>query len=126
VVIPNGDLLNQHVVNWTQGNTLRRGDITVGVAYGTDLVKVKELLSGILNTHDKILKFPPPAVLTMAFGSNSIDFQVFFWLGHTRDLGMAKSDVINAIHLAFKENGIEIPFPQQDLHIRSLPEKEGW
>lgn len=125
VVIPNGDLLNQHVVNWTQGNTLRRGDITVGVAYGTDLVKVKELLTGILSRHEKILKFPPPAVLTTAFGSNSIDFQVFFWLGHTRDLGMAKSEVINAIHLAFKENGIEIPFPQQDLHIRSLPEKEG-
>ncbi|WP_276485903.1 mechanosensitive ion channel family protein [Paraflavitalea pollutisoli] len=117
VVIPNGDLLNQHVVNWTQGNTLRRGDLTVGVGYGTDLGKAQEILQHILQSHEKILKFPAPAVLNTSFNSSAIDFQLFFWLGHPRDLGQTKSDVINAIQQSFKDAGIDIPYPHQDLHI---------
>ncbi len=94
------------MVNWTQGNTLRRGDITVGVAYGSDLVKVKELLNGILSTHDKILKFTTCGT-HHGFWQQLDELPDFFWLGHTRDLGMAKSDVINAIHLAFKKMALK-------------------
>ena len=120
VVMPNGDLLNAHLVNWTLGGNRRRVEIIVGVAYGTDLESTKKLLSDLLNNEERILKFPAPVVLVKEFNTSSIDMQLFFWVRNINELTAVRSDINSAIDISFKKNGIEIPFPQQDLYIRSF------
>jgi small-conductance mechanosensitive channel len=120
VVIPNGDLLNQHLVNWTLANISRRIEILVGVAYGTDLKKVKEILKNLVTNDERILQSPTPDVLIKEFANSAINVQVFFWVRNVREGLAVKSDVISAIDIAFKENNIVIPFPQQDVHIHSF------
>jgi len=119
VVIPNGDLLNQHLVNGTLANKSRRIEILVGVAYGTDLNNAKKILKTLVTKDERILESPTPDVLIKEFANSSINIQVFFWVRNVRESLSVKSDVISAIDVAFKENNIEIPFPQQDVHIRS-------
>jgi len=119
VIIPNGDLLNAHLINWTMGNPRRRIDIIVGVSYGTDLQLAKQIVTDLLSTDERIYKFPAPAVLVIGFNNSSIDLKVLFWVRHIREMWALKSDIITAIDVAFKANGIVIPFPQHDLHIRS-------
>ena len=122
VIIPNGDLLNAHLVNWTLGNSLRRGDLLIGIAFGTDLEKARKVLEELMAADKRILRYPPPLVLFQQFSSSSIDVKLFFWSKLIDELGGIKSDLIAAIDQAFKENGIEIPYPQQELHIRNVDE----
>lgn len=117
VIIPNGDLLNQNLTNWTLGSTKRRIEIKLGVAYGTDLQKTKEILSEILSENETILNIPAPMIWVVNFGDNSIDFSIKFWVPHFGVGNDVLSDVIIAIDQKFKENNIEIPFPQRDIHI---------
>lgn len=119
VIIPNGDLLNQHLVNWTLGSSKSRFTIKLGVAYGTDLEKTKHLLMELMEKNPKILFFPQPIVLITEFNDSSIDIDIKFWVPDF-NIGLdVKSDLILAIDSIFKENGIVIPFPQQDIHIKS-------
>lgn len=123
VVIPNGDLMNQHLTNWTMGNNRKRFEIPVGVAYGTDLAFTQHLLMQLMLSDDRIMKNPEPIVLLTQFNNSSIDFVVKFWVHHY-DMGLdMKSDLIIAINNAFKENNIEIPFPQNDIHIKTTSEE---
>jgi len=127
VIIPNGDLLNQHLVNWTMGSSRRRYEIQIGVAYGTDLNRTKLLLMEILHEHKQILKNPEPIVLATNFGESSIDFVVKYWVSHFNFGLDVKSDLILSIDNIFKENNIVIPFPQRDIHIQSefqIPKEE--
>lgn len=117
VIIPNGDLLNQHLINWTMGNTKRRFEISVGVAYGTDLDKTKQLLLELMINDDRILKYPEPFVWVMTFNNSSIDFVMKFWVAHFSIGYDMRSDLILAINKLFKEHNIVIPFPQQDIHF---------
>jgi small-conductance mechanosensitive channel len=119
VIIPNGDLLNQHLVNWTMGSSRRRYEIQIGVAYGTDLNRTKLLLMEILHKHKQILKNPEPIVLATNFGDSSIDFVVKYWVSHFNFGLDVKSDLILSIDNIFKENNIVIPFPQRDIHLHS-------
>jgi len=125
VIIPNGDLLNQHLINWTLGSSRRRFDILLGVAYGTDLHKTRQLLLDLMHKDHRILKDPEPIVLANEFNSSSVDLNLKFWVGHFSIGFEVKSDLILAIDVLFKEHGIEIPFPQQDVHIRSEKEIPG-
>lgn len=118
VVIPNGDLLNIHLVNWSNGKGKRRVELLVGVAYGTDLEKTKDILLEIMKQNKLVLSVPPPMVLAQDFKDSCIEIRCNFWVGHFMEGPYAKSDIIRSIVLAFKENGIEIPFPQRDLHIK--------
>ncbi|CAM2752433.1 Mechanosensitive ion channel [Flavobacterium succinicans] len=118
VIIPNGDLLSQHLVNWTMGSNRRRFEIDLGVAYGSDLNEVKTILIEILMQHELVLKNPAPMVWVTKFNDSSIDFAVKYWVPHFNFGNDVRNDLIIAIDVAFKANGIEIPFPQQDLHIR--------
>jgi potassium efflux system protein len=122
VIIPNGDLLNAHLVNWSLGNRMRRGDLLIGIAFGTDLEKARKILEQIMAADKRILRYPPSFVLFQQFNSSSIDVKLFFWSVLIDELGSIKSDLIAAIDQAFKENGIEIPYPQQELHIRNVDE----
>jgi len=119
VIIPNGDLLNQHLVNWTLGNSRRRYTLLLGVAYGTDLEQTRQLLLDLMTKDHRILKNPAPIVLANEFNSSSIDLTLKFWVPHFSIGFDVKSDLIVAIDEIFREHHIRIPFPQQDVHIRT-------
>lgn len=124
VVIPNGDLLNQHLTNWTLGNSNARFEIIVGVAYGTNLKDVHGMIIDLLYTHEGILKYPQPLVVFKEFGNSSIDMSIKFWVGDYTKGIIVKSELIIAIDKLFKEKNIVIPFPQQDVYVKALPGKD--
>ncbi len=123
VIVPNGELISGRVINWTLSNQQRRIDINVGVAYGTDPHKVIELLTNVANQNDKILASKPPKVIFSAFGPSSLDFQVRVWTDHSDEWVQIKSELALAVHDALYEAGIELPFPQTDIHLRSIPKE---
>jgi small-conductance mechanosensitive channel len=117
VIIPNGDLLNQHLVNWTMGSNKRRYEMELGVAYGSDLKVVKTILETVLMEHQLVLKYPTPMVWYTKFNDSSIDFVIKYWVSHYNFGNDIRNDLIIAIDLAFKANNIEIPFSQQVVHL---------
>ena len=119
VVVPNSKFLESNVVNWVHGgDMLLRSKVVVGVAYGTDTELVKNCLLKVMDSHPDIKKDPAPIVRFAEFGDSSLNFELYFW-AHILDRWMAISDLNFAIDRIFRENNIEIPFPQRDLHIRS-------
>jgi len=120
VIIPNGDLLNQHMTNWTMGSAKRRYEINIGVAYGSDLKLTKSLIEEVLSQHALVLKNPAPMVWFTLFNESSIDFSIKYWVPHFNYGNDVKSDLIIAIDEIFKANNIVIPFPQQDIHIQNM------
>lgn len=120
VIIPNGDLLSQHLVNWTLSSNNRRVEVIIGVKYGSDLLYVKTLLEQIVNNKEGILKLPEPNILLHEFGGSSINFRILFWTGDISDWLNLKSEVMGEIDLAFKKHGIEIPYPQHDVYIKEF------
>lgn len=121
VVVPNGDLLNLHLVNRSRGAGKHRVELLVGVAYGTDLEKTKDLLMDIMMQNRLVLTVPSPMVLAQDFKDSCIEFRCNFWVGNFMEGAYAKSEIIRAIVIAFKENDIIIPYPQRDLHIKEKP-----
>ena len=119
VVVPNGNLISNEMINWTLSDHRRRQEIIVGVAYGTDTKKVLEILNEVVPEQENVLKNPPPLIIFIGFGESSLDFRVLFWTHFDNGLG-TKSRVGTAIDEAFKKSGVEIPFPQRDLHLRSV------
>ncbi|WP_165499791.1 mechanosensitive ion channel family protein [Pedobacter frigidisoli] len=124
LVMPNGDLLNSHLMNWTLAGNKKRASIVVGVAYNTDLEKCRQVLKDILDAEERILKSPPPIVQFEQFGTSSIDLKIYFWTKHMSENNATKSDLVISITNAFKEKNIIIPFPQQDIHILSPEENK--
>ncbi len=121
VVVPNGNLISNEMINWTLSDKRRRQEIIVGVAYGTDINKVLEILNNLVPEHENVLKNPPPLIIFLGFGESSLDFRVLFWTHF--EVGLTTKSAIGvAIDEAFKKEGIEIPFPQRDLHLRSISE----
>lgn len=123
IIVPNGDLLSQHLVNWTLSNNNRRVELLVGVAYGTDLKKVLKLLLDLIMKREDVMKEPEPMVLIHNFGDNSVDFRVLFWVADISKWLELKSRVMSDIYEAFYDGGIEIPFPQRDVHLYYPQEK---
>jgi potassium efflux system protein len=122
VVMPNGDLLNAHLINWSLGGNRKRTSIMIGVAYDSDLEKCRQILISILDGDQRINKNPGPVVQFEQFSNSAIDLRIYFWTKHIADIPATRSDLIVAIADAFKTNGIVIPFPQQDVYIHT-PEK---
>jgi small-conductance mechanosensitive channel len=118
VIVPNGDLLSGQVTNWTLSDVNRRLDIDIGVAYGTDPRRVIELLKGVAEGNDRVLKDPEPAVIFMGFGDSALNFQLRAWTD-SETWFLLKSDLTVLVHDAIVEAGIVIPFPQRDLHIKT-------
>ncbi|RZL34672.1 MAG: mechanosensitive ion channel, partial [Pedobacter sp.] len=117
VVIPNGDLLNAHLVNWTLAGNRKQISISFSVAHGTDLANVKSLLSALLDEDERILKNPNPSVVFQDFSVNGIEVKLFFWIRDLKEGGSIKSDIINDIDAIFKTHKIVIPLPQQVVHF---------
>lgn len=117
VVIPNGELLNQNLTNWTLGSSSRRSEIRLGVAYGTDLELTKKLLFEILKKNKNVLMKPLPVIWFTKFGDSSIDLVLKYWISHFDFDNDTRSELIIAIDKTLKENNIVIPFSQHDIHI---------
>jgi small-conductance mechanosensitive channel len=122
VIVPNSDLISGQVTNWVLGNTWGRICVPIGVAYGSDTAKVKAILLDIAQNNEDVIKgnpqLPDPYVLFLTFGDSSLNFELRATI---RDVDRRKrviSDINFAIDAAFREQGIEIPFPQRDINFR--------
>ena len=120
VIVPNGQLISNEVINWTLSDQKRRIEIIVGVTYNSDPPMVRDLLNQILVNHPDVLMEPLPAVFFNGFGESSLDFVLLFWIGDYNNGRRIKSEVLFSIFEMLKANNIEIPFPQRDLHLRSV------
>ena len=105
--------------NWTENGTETRESVTVGVAYGSDVALVKQILLDTTKNLDKILKIPEPKVLFTDFADSSLNFKLVFTLNDSFETRFVQSDLRFAIEKSFREHNITIPFPQRDVHMYS-------
>jgi small-conductance mechanosensitive channel len=124
VVVPNNNLVSNDLINWTLSNNIKRVEILVGTTYDSDPNSVLEILKQCALDYAETITDPPPMALFSDFGDSSLNFRLRFWVHFEMGL-QAKSDVSIAIYNKFKEHGIEIPFPQQDVYIKDRTKKEG-
>ncbi len=117
VVVPNGNLISNQLVNWTLSDNQRRVEVKVGAAYGSDPNVILELLKKAALDHEDVLKDPEPRALFEEFGDSSLNFRLLFWVHFELGIGV-KSDITVGIYNIFAENNIQIPFPQVDLHVK--------
>jgi small-conductance mechanosensitive channel len=121
VLVPNSAMLEQTVVNWTLVDKDIRTTLRVGVAYGSPVRKVADLIRQAVDEQPAVLQEPEPAVIFEDFGDSSLVFDVYFWsdVGGERMLRKIRSEIRFRLTELFAENGIEIPFPQRDVHIKN-------
>jgi len=120
VIVPNANLITEPVVNWTLSDRRRRLDLEVGVAYGTDPEAVLELLRGVAEAHSSVLETPNADALFLEFGDSSLNFRLRVWIPRFEEGFTIRSELGVAINAALRDAGIQIPFPQRDLHVRSV------
>jgi len=117
VVVPNGNLISNQLINWTLSDNKRRIELKIGAAYGSDPNVILELLKKVAMDHEDVLKDPEPRALFQEFGDSSLNFRLLFWIPFEMGIG-AKSDIAIGVYNIFAENNIQIPFPQVDLHVK--------
>ncbi len=118
-LIPNEDLITQRVINWSYSDQLLRIPLKFGISYQSDVRKAMALAVQAAATVDWVRADPAPVCRLIGFGDSSVDFELRVWIGDPRDgVGNVRSEVFLAIWETFRENGIEFPFPQRDLHIK--------
>ncbi|NIA69848.1 mechanosensitive ion channel family protein [Pelagibius litoralis] len=117
VIIPNSDFISTAVVNWTHKDHYGRIEVPIGVAYGSDVEKVREVLLGCAARHERVLTSPEPHVLFMNFGASSLDFELRCFTNEISYRVIIASDLRFDIDRSFREAGIEIPFPQSVVHF---------
>ncbi len=125
VIVPNSELISGQVTNWVLSSKGGRAIVPVGVAYGTDTEKVRDILLAIAEDNENIIKtgiMPKPIVLFREFGDSSLNFELRVFLRNVDSRLRIISELNFAIDKAFREEGIEIPFPQRDLHVKSMPD----
>ena len=119
IIIPNSRFLESEVINWSHGNPVSRLHVPVTVAYGSDIDQVKTALLEAIRRHPEVLLRPPPEVWFQGFGDSALEFEIMVWTGEPRKQFRVKSDLNYEIEASLRHYGIEIPFPQRDLHLRS-------
>jgi small-conductance mechanosensitive channel len=132
VILPNSNLLSNQVINWTLTSARRRVEVPVGVAYGTDPELALKLLIEVAHANPRILKEPRPEAFFLGFGESALNLELRFWAAQSIWFEL-KSEVGLAVFRALRQAGIEIPYPQRDLHVRTIdsalqvesPGKEG-
>jgi small-conductance mechanosensitive channel len=125
VVVPNSNLISNPMINWTRSDRLRRVQIPVGVAYGTDQRDVFNVLMDVSKHNEDILDHPEPSVLLRGFGDSSLNFELRFWTYRFDGFARVQSEVTRDVLDALIKAGITIPFPQRDLHLRSVDGSAG-
>lgn len=119
MIVPNSKFISHNMINWSHNEDRTRFKVSVGVAYGSDVKLVMQILRECLEGHERILKKPEPVVLFHNFGSSSLDFDCLFWTDELYSGIFIKSEIRVAIDAAFRKAKIEIPFPQRDVHIKN-------
>ncbi len=119
IIIPNSKLVVDSVVNLSHNKNPTRFQVKVGVAYASDVQLVTKLLLQAANSHKDVLEQPEPRVQFKDFGNSSLDFELNFFSNEFLRIEFVKSDIRYKITALFRENGVEIPFPQRDLWIRN-------
>ena len=119
VIVPNSKLLENEVVNYSYGNPKIRLQVPVGIAYGSDCQKAAEVLVQVAMDNKRVLVEPKPKAWFREFGDSSLNFMLLFWIPNAVEKYDVISEINYAIDAGFRKNGIEIPFPQRDLHLRS-------
>jgi potassium efflux system protein len=119
LIIPNSHMLSDRVTNWSYKDPKVRRQVDVGVAYGSDVQLVRKVLLEMADDMPEVLKDPAPRVDFMDFGDSALIFRVRFWIGSPAFWLTAPTELRFRIDEEFKKNGIEIAFPQQDIHVRS-------
>ncbi len=125
VIVPNSELISNQVTNWMLSSKKGRAIVPVGVAYGSDIEQVRDILLNIANENDSLIHGEnrwKPKVLFRGFGDSSLDFELRVFLKEINGRLTVISDLNFAIDKAFREANIEIPFPQRDVHVKNLPE----
>lgn len=126
IIVPNNDLITHPITNWSHGDPKVRIRVPIGVAYGTDVDRLRTLLLSVAAENASILTSPPPAVYFSGFGESSLDFELGVW---TKDLAHSprrfRSEINFAIERKFREHGIEIPFPQRVVHLHPASTSDG-
>ncbi|MBW4489766.1 MAG: mechanosensitive ion channel [Trichocoleus desertorum ATA4-8-CV12] len=125
IIVPNSRFLESEVINWSHGDPVSRLKLAVGVAYGSDIDQVQTALLEAAKSHPEVLVKPQPEVWFQSFGDNSLNFELLVWTGEPKKQFRVKSDIYYRIEASLRRYGIEVPFPQRDLHVRS-PELNQW
>ncbi len=120
VIIPNATLISNKVINWTLSESRRRRELPVGVAYGTDPKLVLKILRDAAARHELVLTKPEPMSYFRGFGDSALNFELHFWVMQENNSLLIISEVAMAAMQMFEDAGIEIPFPQSDIHLRSV------
>jgi small conductance mechanosensitive channel len=115
IIVPNSNIIGGNIVNYSK-EPLRRVDLVIGIGYDDDIKLAKELLTNIVNEDDRILKEPAPAVALGELADSSVNFNVRPWV-KSADYWEVRSDLLEKIKLTFDEKGINIPYPQMDIHL---------
>lgn len=116
IFVPNGALSNGTIINYSYAST-RRANLIIGISYGSNIKKAKEIALDVMENHPLVLKDPIPAVLVQDLADSSINLSVRPW-AKREDFFIMRSEILEGIKVKFDENGIEIPFPQRDIHIK--------
>lgn len=122
IIVPNHKFIIEKITNWSHNSESTRFKVEVGVAYGSDVEKVRAILLDCAQSHAQVIKGKEdhkPFVRFVDFGDSALKFELFFWTTTIFQVEFIKSDLRFAINKQFRDNGITIPFPQRDLHIRS-------
>ena len=119
IIVPNSEFISAQVINWSHDDERVRLDVEVGVSYGSDLDTVLQTLKEVAQENDQVLAIPPPEVLHMGFGDSAWNMQLRAWIASPQEAYRVTSQLNCAIVRKFREHGVEIPFPQRDLHVRS-------
>ncbi|MGV8936695.1 MAG: mechanosensitive ion channel family protein [Allorhizobium sp.] len=118
IIVPNSELINASVGNWTHRNTLARVDVVIGVSYDSDPRRVMEILTEVARGQPGVLRNPDPFVIFLEFGNSSLDFQLCYFVADILNSLDTKNETRIRIFERFREENIEIPFPQQDVHVQ--------
>lgn len=128
IIVPNAEFVSSNVINWSHGDPKIRLNIDVGVSYNSDLDTVIRCLKEVANEEPEVLKKPEPDVLLRNFGDSAWDMRLNVWINNPKRHRQVRSKINCAIVRKFRENNVEIPFPQRDINFRtplSLPEANG-
>jgi small conductance mechanosensitive channel len=115
IIVPNGAIYQDNIINYSARST-RRIDMVFGIGYDDDIRKAREIIQGMLEADERVLKEPEPVIAVSELADSSVNFAVRPWV-KTEDYSAVKFDLTEKIKLAFDENGISIPYPQMDVHL---------
>jgi small-conductance mechanosensitive channel len=125
-LIPNENLMTQEVENWSYSSKDVRVHIPVGVSYGADLPTAQRLMIEAAKASVRVLDDPAPTVWLRGFGESSVDHDILVWISDPEaGVGNVQSEVLNRLWLLFKEHGVELPYPQRDIHVKDWPGAPG-